>query len=236
MEYISEPMPVVVSKPEKIRNGLVWYAALVPALGLFLERYTLNKYLGFMVWGIVLIMRPVCCLIDLHILSDKEKFSCGKGWALLPTVYLFKRCLKLKQNTALAVVCFICLSYGVIGNGFTTGMMVDDERILGAVQNERVSSISELKKEAVPDSVSNQLEKTLEGISWDIKSDGDVRTITVSGTVKDSKDKAELIFKVTHDGYTYTDFKLDKVTKNGEALEGDERKELLVSLLGKGEG
>ena len=231
MEYASMPMPAQVTRPEKLRNGLVWYATLLPALGLFLERYTLNRYLGFMVWGLVLIMRPLSCLIDHHILVGKGKLNDSCLWALLPTVYMFKRCMKLKQNTAMAVVCLICLSYGVIGNGFVTGAMMDDERILTAVQNESVLSLNEMKGQKAGGSVSGALEKTLDGISWNIVSEGDTRTVTVSGTVKEDSSKVSLIFKVTHDGYTFTDFKLDSVVKNGETLKDDDRKKLVISLL-----
>ena len=230
MDYISEPMPSVVNKPEKLRNGFVWYAAVLPGIGLFLERFALNKYLGFLVWGLILILRPLCCLADIRMLNKRGIMSCSGWFALVPTVYLFKRCLKLRHNTAIAVVCLICLAYGIIGNGFVSGMFVDDERIMNAVRSESITSVTELKGEKAGGSLAEALESSLDRPEWTVTTDGDVRTITVSGKTKSSGEQVSLVFKVTHDGYAYTDFELEKVIRDNSELEGDERKELLKAL------
>ena len=231
MDYISDPLPSVVSRPEKLRNGLAWYAAVLPGMGLFLERFALNKYLGFLVWGLILIVRPLCCLADIRMLNKRGIMSCSGWFALVPTVYLFKRCLKLRQNTAIAVVCLICLSYGIIGNGFVSGMFVDDERIMNAVRNESITSVTELKGEKVGGSLAEALESSLDRPEWTVTANGDVRTVTVSGKTKSGGEQVSLVFKVTHDGYTYTEFKLEKVLRDNSELEGDDRKELLKALL-----
>ncbi len=215
----------------RIRNGLVWYAALLPALGLFLENYTLNKYLGFLVWGVVIVMRPLCCLLDMRQLERLGAEDNSRWWALLPTVYLFRRCLRLKTNTAMAVVCMICLSYGIIGNGFVSALFVDDERILEVVRNESVTSVKELRSFGGSDSFGDALDKTAaDGVSWQLEADGNTRFVTASLKEKTNNDTVTLVFRVTHDGYTYTEFKLDKVTRNGTEVTDDARSELLKAL------
>ena len=230
MEYDSEPVLSAESSPDKLRNGLVWYAAVLPGLGLFLERFTLNKYLGFLLWGLILIIRPLCCLADIRMLEKRGDMTCSRWFALVPAVYLFKRCMKLRQNMAIAVVCLICLGYGIVGNGFTGGLFVDDDRIMNAVRSESPASISEIKKENVSGAIEDSLDSSLGSPQWEVTSDGDVRTVAVSGVMKDSGEQIRLEFKVTHDGYAYTDFKLDKVIKDSVILEDDERVELLKKL------
>lgn len=230
MEYVSEPVLSAEGRPDKLRNGLVWYAAVLPGLGLFLERLTLNKYLGFLLWGLILILRPLCCLADIRMLEKRGDMSCSHWFALVPAVYLFKRCMSLRHNMAIAVVCMICLGYAAVGNGFTGGLMIDDERIMNAVRAENVTSVSEIKNENVRGTIGDTLSSSLDDPQWSVVSDGDVRTVTVSGIIKDSKEQVSLVFKVTHDGYAYTGFELDKVIKDSLTLEDDERKEFLKKL------
>ena len=78
------------TRPAKIRDGCVWYAALLPAFALLLERYALNKYLGILVWAIALLMRPVCCFLDRKQLIAAGRPEEDPYLPLLPTVYLFK--------------------------------------------------------------------------------------------------------------------------------------------------
>ena len=219
------------SRPSGIRSGLVWYAAVLPLLGLFLENFAMNKYHGFMIWGIVLFMRPLCCLLDRRVLREAGTDTGPAALALLPTVYLFKRCFALRHNNAIVIVCLISFSYGVIGNGFTLGLTLDEDRLLNAVRNQSVTSIEPLKKETADESISDALERTCDSISWEMTRSGDVRTVTASAVQKTTGDKLVLTFSVTHDGFTYLDYSFESVTKNGEQLKGDDEKELLKAIL-----
>ncbi|MBR6102873.1 MAG: hypothetical protein IKP95_10620 [Ruminococcus sp.] len=215
----------------KVRDGLVWYCAFVPAVALLLERFALNKYLGFLIWGIVITARPLCCYIDRRNLLSAGYEQIGSPWfVLLPTVYLFKRCMIFRQNTALAVVCLICFSYGAIGNGFISGLFVDNDTVLQAVKNEAMTSISEFKSFAAYESFEKAVGRALKDVDYELSVNGDERIITVKGTDLSGTDQYVFVFRVVHDGYTYTDFGLKSVTKNGDVLTGKDRTEALKEL------
>ena len=101
---------------------------------------------------------------------------------------------------------------------------------MNAVRSESITSVTELKGEKAGGSLAEALESSLDRPEWTVTTDGDVRTITVSGKTKSSGEQVSLVFKVTHDGYAYTDFELEKVIRDNSELEGNERKELLKAL------
>ena len=218
----------------KAENGLVWYAAVVPGVALLLERYAMNRYLGMLVWAIVLIVRPLCCFIDRRILTGKGVEGLGSVYLIfLPTVYLFKRSMVLRQNMVITVVSLICLSYGIIGNGFTVGAFVDDDKVLSSVRASSAGSVSDLAKYGSGMSLDSLLSQAFEEYGYSMVSDGDVRMITASGISAKDGSHAELIFRVVHDGFTCTDFSLETVKKNGCEITGDARKEYLKELFTK---
>lgn len=220
-----------IQNETKVRDGLVWYSAILPALALFLENYALNKYLGIMVWAVVIIIRPLCCYFDRKNLLNAGYENVGKSWyVFLPTVYLFKRCMLLRHNTAIAVVCMICLSYGIIGNGFTVGLMMDDDTFVSAVKNEPMTSISDFKSFALYESFETAADRALSEISYSIEANGDERTVTVKGKSKTDDEPLIFVFKIVHDGYTYRSFKLFAVYKGDIKLEDSEKKEYLKKL------
>lgn len=218
------------NKSEVINNGFVWYAALIPGLALFIETFALNKYMGFLIWGLVLVLRPLCCIIDRNLLIKKGRLSCHIAWALFPTVYIFKRCMAIKNNMVMAVICVICLSYGAIGNGFTTSLFINDETIVNAVKDNSLTSLSGLKDQSSADSISSAAEKAMSDITYSIVTDGDERYVTISGVSKNNGDNIEITVKVVHDGFTYISLGLEKFCKNGEEITDDERKEMLKEL------
>lgn len=220
---------------EKIRSGYVWYAAILPALGLFLENYTLNKYLGMFLWGVIVIARPLSCLLDHRRLTEQMGAEPSPRWlALLPTVYIFKRCTLLRQNTAIGVVCLICFSYGVIGNGFVVGLRVDDDAVIETTKNTSPYSLDEFADYYNGNDFSDDLENTLKDISYSLTRSGDTRTVTVSGTDRATGELIELVFTVTHDGYTYTDYELSEIRSGGKKVEGEDKDNLIDRLLGTG--
>ncbi|MBR6874032.1 MAG: hypothetical protein IKN17_11070 [Ruminococcus sp.] len=216
------------TRPAKIRDGCVWYAALLPAFALLLERYALNKYLGILVWAIALLMRPVCCFLDRKQLIAAGRPEEDPYLPLLPTVYLFKRCMALRRNTAIVIVCIISLGYGIVGNGFVAGMSIDDDTILAAVKGSSISSVDNVTVKDSYLSMGDYLDKKATDVKWEIVSSGDVRTVTVSGKI--DSEPFSLEFQVVHDGYTYTKFTLQKLIKNSAELKGDDRIDLLKKL------
>lgn len=216
----------------KIRNGLVWYAAILPALGLFLENYALNKYLGMLVWAIVILARPAACFADRRMLMrDGAECKTPSILPLFPTAYIFKRCIDLKQNTAVAVVCLISLSYGIIGNGFVVGMSMNDDKAIELVQNRYAASIAEVGGVIDPESFDTAIKKSLTDVGYEVERSGDVRTVTVKGTDTSTGDKYVFEFSVVHDGYALIEIDLKKLSLNGEPIEGEERAELLKAIL-----
>lgn len=236
-ELLTDGAPV--QKNPAVRSGLVWYAALLPVLGLFFENYSVNKYLGFLIWILVLVLRPVCCYADYRILSKKGVFRDESPKAalitLLPTVYCFRRCFALRHNTAMAVICIMCLSYGILGNGFIGGMRVNDDTIFSAVKGQSVRSLKETREINENDDFSEAVERNAPGAEWSIVTDGDKRTVSVKGQLTGTDEQFTLEFVVIHDGYTYLEYKLDKVLKDGEELTGDDRKDLLKRVLAPGD-
>ena len=220
-----------VSLP-KIRDGLILYAAVLPVAALFIENYAINKYLGLLVWAIVLIMRPVSCYLDLRwIIKKGYSFDISPKLCLLPTVYIFKRSMALRRNTVIAIISLICIGYGAMGNGFVAGLRVSDDSILEAVKNQSVSHTSGLKDYNVYDSFSAAFEKKVDDVSYSVVSDGDKRIVTATGVKKaDGKTKVTFVFTVVHDGYAYTSFELNEVRENDIQLKGKEKKALLDEL------
>lgn len=220
--------------PQKniIRNGLVWYAAVLPALGLFLENYALNKYLGMFVWAVVIIARPAACFADRRVLlRDGANVNLPPVLALFPTFYIFKRCIDLKQNTAVAVVCLISLSYGIIGNGFVIGLSMNDDKVVEIVKERYAASIAEVRGVTNLQSFDTAINDALSGVTYNIERSGDVRTVTVKGKDASTGDEYVFVFSVVHDGFTLIKFELETVTQNGTEVKGDERSELLKTLL-----
>lgn len=225
-------MPSVVKTSPKIRNGLVWYAAILPALGLFLENYALNKYLGILIWAVVILARPAACLADRRILVRSGAVDASPAaMCFIPTVYLFKRCFDLKQNTAVAVVCLIAFSYGVIGNGFVVGMSMDDDKAVELVKQRYAASIAGVSGVRNPESFDEALGKAAENIDYSVSKEGDRRTVTVNCTDRSSSDKYAFIFYVVHDGFTLKELKLEEFWVNGDKLEGKDRTKLLRKVL-----
>ena len=220
---------------EKLRSGLVWYAALLPGLGLFLENYAINKYLGAFVWIFILIARPLSCLLDWKRFERIKGAAPSPKWlALLPTVYIFKRCTALRENTAVGVVCAICFTYGVIGNGFVVGLRVDDEAIINTTKNTSPYSLSEFSEYYTGHDFSENIEASLKDIDYSLTRSGDTCTVTIKGVETSTGSTVELVFTVAHDGFTYTEYELTEIRLDGVTLEGDDKTDLIDRLLGAG--
>jgi len=229
-DLVSEPS--TVSPLPKIRNGMVWYAAILPALGLFLENYALNKYLGMLIWGIVILARPAACLADRYVLLRSGAVGHSEPIiAFFPTIYIFKRCFDLKQNTAVAVVCLISLSYGIIGNGFVVGLSMSDDKALDYVKSKYAYSVAGVQPDNEILSFDEAIGKTLSDVRYEVTCKGDERTVSVTGKSVSTDDKYELRFRLVHDGFTLTEFTLSDVIKNGNTLKDDARSDALKEIL-----
>lgn len=225
----------------KLRNGAMWYVAILPALGLYLENYALNKWLGVLIWAFVLIGDRVICFRDMKRLEKLgypvesiKTFS-----AVFPLIYMYKRCRLLKQSNIIAVFFTIFTVYAVIDNGFTLSLQIDDQTFTDQVKYGYLINLdgySDINGQNINNIIGEQINAFIneEEAEYKVSAEGDLRYITVSGSCDYNGDEnvaLEIVFVIDYDGYAFKSFRADSVTVSGKILEDEEKWELLDEIL-----
>ena len=217
----------------KVRNGAMWYVALLPALAAFLENYAINKWLELLVWGFVLIACPAICHSDAVKL---ERMGIGnakmkKEAVICPVAYMFMRCKTLRQGSMKAVLFTIFTGFAIMGNGFTVSLSMDDNAFIERVKNSYAVNLEDLSDEMSFNIIGKQLNSYIseDEAKYEIITDGDKRYVTAKGTDPDGK-KLEIVFLLDYDGYAFKCFKVDSITLDGSELSADEQAELLKKI------
>ena len=224
----------------KIRNGAMWYVAILPALALYLESYAINKWLGIMIWAFVLISCPVICYRDMRTLEKMGLNTEGLKTVSIvcPLLYMYKRCRLLKQSSIIAVFFTIFTVYAIIQNGFAVSLRVDDQTFINQVKYNYVVNLDEFS-DITGNSSANIIGEQIDAFinegeaKYNVSADGDLRYITVSGSCDYngvSGTELEIVFIIDYDGYAFKSLKLDLVSVSGQILEGEKRQELLDEI------
>lgn len=235
MEFYSSPTPMPYQMPYRMpplpkpRNGIVWYVIILPILGLVLENFATNRYLGILVWGIVVVMRPLSCLLDRARLVKSSFPAPDAASCILPTVYLYSRARLIRGESQLAVICALTLFVGAAGNSFVRGARMTDDDILDAVKASFLTSFDALSDSELDVSLDDAVTDCLTDPEYEIERDGNKRTITLTGKSSENGTvKIEIIVK--HDGFTYTDLYFGDVYQDGKLLPEDEVADFLEEL------
>ena len=149
-----------------------------------------------------------------------------------PTVYILKRAKLNRGENSIAVICAIALFIGIVANGFVRSVKITDSDILDAVKETSLASFEGLEDSDLNMSIEQAAKDNFQKYDYEIERDGNRRTVTLTGLRRDGH-KYKIEFIVSHDGFTYTETKLGTVTKNGVAIDDDDRKKVLKEIFGE---
>lgn len=224
----------------KIRNGAMWYVAILPLLALYLENYAVNKWLGILVWAFVLISCPIICYRDMKALEKLEPDAKSLKTAAIvcPIVYMYKRCRLLKQSSIMAVFFTIFSLYALLQNGFALSLRVDDDTFINQVRYNYVANLDELSAIGGGESlniIGEQIDAFIneEEAEYTVFDDGDLHYITASGSCNYngvSGCDLEIVFVIDYDGYAFTSLTLDSVAVSGQELDDEAERQLLEEI------
>ncbi len=235
-----------ITKIPTADNSLVWYVAILPAFAMFVNIYAENKYHGFLLWGLVILLRIGVCIYDNKKLIKMGMWQQSKvsPTVLLPFVYIIKRTGFLKRKSTIIVVAGGCLLFGITSNGFVQTALATDETYCQYVSQYYSSYITNLPEEEnfYPDDddiIDMILKKKCYGSTYtgeDKKAEVDyssevidnVRYVTATATYE--KEELEIVFILDHDGYIFKGMEIDEISHGGEKLSGDEKDELIKEL------
>ena len=226
-----KPIRPKPAKGERSAEGGVWCMMILPLAGLFLEMYAIDKYAGIALWLIVIIMIYVCGIMDYRQIKDSlsaEKAEQLKKLLPIPPAYLFMRCKSTTGESYKGIVMGILLAAAMFSNGFVHGLMINEEKIIEAVEYSTASVFDNFSGQS-DDVIEDSLKEWLgEDYTSACTRKGDVYTITFSG--KHDGKPAEITVEVVHDGFVYKTVKTKTVKTDGKELEGDELKDTLYEI------
>ncbi|MBR1724819.1 MAG: hypothetical protein IJ723_07375, partial [Ruminococcus sp.] len=155
----------------------------------------------------------IACLLDRRYLMKNEVdvSELSPFTAVLPPLYIFKRVtITGDQNTAAIV--FICFAfYAACANGFSQGIMMDEDKMVSQVKDNYWSNISNVATiDGAKDSgtIGGTIDDAPASLGadgkakWTAKRDGNVIHVTVT------RGDLALRFEETFDGFTFTDIKV----------------------------
>lgn len=210
----------------KVPGGYLMYAILLPAIGLFLERYAYSAKVAMIHWALVLILMPVSCALDKRMLEKYEvdTITLGKTY-LFPPLYIFKRQALVHKETALCIACIVLCVGAIFTNGFVKGMRINNDIMPEVVQNSSFSQLNNFSGttlttigECLKAYSSEELKWTSEKADYGFK-------VTAQGKHNDKS--FSMIFAVEFDGFTYHDFYITDILENDKELDKDSKTEIL---------
>ncbi len=201
------------SRYKRFSNSRIWFAACVPLISMFIEIFADRFALGVLVWVCCVVSWTLSCLLDRRYLRQNgvDVSSLSPLTALLPPLYIFKRItITGDQNTAAIV--FICFAfYAACANGFSQGIAMNDDKMIGHIKDNYWSNISNLSGVEGTDALRSigscidPDEGKLGGkarAEWKAVRKDDIVIVTVKCGDLTMK------FEETFDGFTFTDMKL----------------------------
>ena len=220
----------------KVRNGRIWYAAILPYLGLMLESFASNKWIGLALWLAIILLCVFSCARD-----EKQLRSLGISnlWLyksrFCPPVYIYRRSDALHQSKSSFVVFIISLIFAITSNGFSVSLQMNDEDFIDSIKQEYTSSIEDLDKNGVNNQIEKRIDEfALEGtVEWSYSADDSYKYVTVSGICNyqsKSNQRFEIIFRLDCDGYTIKEKQIVKAALGGVELKDAEKNEFLQKI------
>lgn len=234
--YNKQNMNIDINELPKIRNGRIWYVAILPLLGLYLENFAVNLYLGILLWAFIIIACPLVCIWD-----EKDLSKLGLSNRQLHSVrwfaplYIFKRSVFTKQSTAPVVMFCIFGLYALMNNGFTTSLRLNDDSFISLVKSTGIASLEEYQESGYDEKIGSQIKifANENSTEWTVTKENGTRIVTVAGKCNyDGEfDRSFVIeFEVEFDGYAIKKINVGGVKFNGKELDGDERSQLLETV------
>lgn len=169
-------------------NSRIWYASVVPILGLFIEVFATSKPFGVLVWAMAVIMLIAACLLD-------RKYVMAQGidlskvpaiTAILPPVYMIKRCKLTSTRQSPSIVWVIMTLFALLFNGFTVGASMTEDDMVSQVRDNYLMNVSGFSERTELDLIGDILEEHAGGkLAWTAEYSGE--KVVVSAVCKSKK-------------------------------------------------
>lgn len=226
-------------------NALMWYVAFLPLFGIVFNIYATSIYHGFLLWGLVIVVRIAVCIYD-----NKKLIRLGM-WngdrisptVLFPIVYIIKRFSWLKRSSAITAFAVASLILAVINNGFVKNALATDETFCEYVSQYYSSYITNLPQgdgltannEYIIDVLIHKYcygeiytSQEDSKIEYSYQEEGSERIVTASGMISDKK--LVIRFILDYDGYYFNGLEVDTVELGGKILDGEEKDNILIDI------
>ncbi|MDE6149674.1 MAG: hypothetical protein K2F81_06220 [Ruminococcus sp.] len=226
-----------INELPKIKNGRVWYVAILPLLACYLENFAVNIILGVLLWLSVIIICPLICVFDeKHLRSFGLDTRSLYKVRYLPPIYLYKRSVVTKQSNTSFILFIVFLAYAVMNNGFVQALRIDDNTFIRSIQSSYVSSLTEYNEITSYNAIGEQVEAFANSgsVDWKFSQDENFRYVTASGkcTYKGKNNQNfELVFQIDFDGYALISTEVKSLSVEGRTLVDAEFNSLLYKIL-----
>ncbi|MGN0601219.1 MAG: hypothetical protein ACI4I7_00765 [Oscillospiraceae bacterium] len=233
MEYYNYNPNFVLDLLPKIRNGKVWYVAFLPLLGLFLENFAQNKWMGIILWLSILVIGPIVCISDE---KDLRKFGVSSlqlyKARFFPPLYVYRRIIMTKQTKTPFVMLIIFMIWALLNNGFAASLKITDETFINMIQNCYTSSVTDLDENKVNNIIGERIDDFAQKdtVKWSYSEDDCFKYVTVSGLCNygsKQSQKFEITFKLNYDGYKVKEITLQSASLSNIQLNQNKLKDFL---------
>lgn len=225
-----------INELPKIKNGRIWYAAILPLLACYLENFAVNIILGAVLWISVIIICPLVCISDeKHLRSfGLNTFELNK-YKFIPPVYLFKRSIITRQSNTPFIIFLVFSAYAIMNNGFVQALRINDDTFIRSIQSSYVSSLSEYEEVISYNTIRSQIENfaNKDSVDWKFSKDKDFRYVTAAGECtykgKDNQ-KFEVVFQIDFDGYALISTEVKSLSIEDQELMDEEYNALMYKI------
>ena len=215
---------VVFRRKRGMGTGRLWYAALVPLFGIYIEMYADSFPLGVLVWVLAIVMGPAACLLDRRHIAGKgiDVSSLRPAYALLPPLYIFKRTKLTNDQRVCGIVWCIMAVYALFMNGFTGSALMDETSMIGAVRDGYWSGITETEDVSCEKTIGETLAEMGGELEWSaLRAEGHL-AVRCTG-----KTGFRAVFKIDFDGYAVGKYHLDTIVTDGKTYDGEDAAKLI---------
>lgn len=239
--YSSGDNTINLSDLPQADNALMWYTALLPFFGIIFELYAASKYLGILLWALIIIVRILVCRQD-----NKKLIKMGMWQSqsvtpavFFPVVYMFQRSKILRRTPSVGIVAVLCMFFAFASNGFTTALTYGEDDYIDLVKEYYTSYILDLPQDenyvADPtrsiDALLNLYCSANSGsdlpqpVEYEYEKTDGKRYVTAKMT-KGGED-ISVTFLLDYDGYYYNGMYVEKAVKGSKEMSDDELDEFL---------
>ena len=227
---------ISINNLPKIRNGRLWYVVLLPAIGLFLESFATNKWIGLGLWISIITISVIVCIRD-----EKHLRAFGVSHLRLykarffPPLYIYRRLTATHQSYFPFGVFMALFLFALINNGFTTGLTMNDDDFILRVQINYVSAVKQFEDLKSTEEIEQRLEDFAidDTLEWSYSENDKHKYVTVTGLCNydnKSSQRFELVFSLDFDGYAITKIEIIQAEFSKQELNGKEKDEFLKKI------